>query len=84
MTGDWLVRRATDGTLVQVAWGSPFLGDVPALGDYDGDGAPDLAVYRTLTGDWLIRRSTDGTLVQVPWGAPSLRDVPVTRRPGLH
>ena len=28
-TGEWLIRRSTDGTLVEVPWGSPVLRDLP-------------------------------------------------------
>ena len=30
-------------------------GDVPAPGDYNGDGIMDAAVYRPSTGAWIIR-----------------------------
>jgi hypothetical protein len=30
-------------------------GDVPAPGDYDGDGIIDLAVFRPSTGQWLVK-----------------------------
>jgi hypothetical protein len=75
-TGQWLIRRATDGGLTEVAWGAPTLGDVPVEADYDGDGSLDIAVYRTATGEWLIRRSGDGGLTHLAWGAPVLDDVP--------
>jgi hypothetical protein len=29
MTGEWFIRRSTDGTLLQIAWGPPALRDVP-------------------------------------------------------
>jgi FG-GAP-like repeat len=49
-------------------------GDVPAPGDYDGDGQIDVAVFRTSTGEWLIAQSTAG-VQRVLWGAPG--DVPM-------
>jgi hypothetical protein len=76
-TAEWLIRRSTDAGLTQVAWGSPFLLDVPVPGDYDGDGISDIGVYRRVTAEWLIRRSTDGALFQLAWGSPFLDDVPV-------
>jgi hypothetical protein len=33
---------------------------VPAVGDYDGDGKADIAVFRPSTGIWSISRSTAG------------------------
>ncbi|MQA31945.1 MAG: hypothetical protein GEU82_19275 [Luteitalea sp.] len=50
------------------------LGDLPAPGDYDGDGRIDIAVYRTTTGEWFIRQSSGGSR-QVAWGSPG--DVPM-------
>ena len=46
------------------------------VGDYDGEGTTDVAVFRPNPGIWYILRSSDGKLQQVTWGAPG--DVPVT------
>jgi peptidoglycan hydrolase-like protein with peptidoglycan-binding domain len=47
--------------------------DVPVVGDYDGNGVTDLAVYRPSTSQWLVRNSPATT-----WGQPG--DVPVPGR----
>ena len=49
-------------------WGRA--GDLPAPGDYDGDGFPDRAVWRAATGTWYVRG-----IETVRWGMPG--DVPV-------
>jgi len=46
---------------------------VPAVGDYDGDGRADVAVYRELTAEWFVRPSAGG-ITHSQWGAPSLGD----------
>jgi hypothetical protein len=63
---DLVVWRATTGTWYwlpsssgynydaqgQRQWGNQGLGDVPLLGDFDGDGVADLTVWRASTGTW--------------------------------
>jgi len=56
------------------SWGAP--GDTPVVGDFDGDGRTDLAVYRGAAGQWFLSQSTAG-FRQQDWGAPSLGDTPI-------
>jgi hypothetical protein len=51
--------RSSDGTLVQVLWGSLFRGDKRAYGDYDRDGKTDVAVFRDSEGLWCIIPSSE-------------------------
>jgi len=39
-------------------------GDLPAPGDYDGDGKFDAAVFRPSTNTWFVNRTTAGVLIQ--------------------
>jgi hypothetical protein len=55
VTGDWLIRRSSDGGLMEVSYGSPFSGDVPVPADYAGTETASLAVWRKSSGTWFIR-----------------------------
>ncbi len=57
-------------------WGQP--GDLPIVGDFDGDGHADVTVFRPSTGAWYLRLSSqafDPSGVVVHWG--QLGDVPI-------
>ncbi|HEY0461577.1 MAG TPA: VCBS repeat-containing protein [Pyrinomonadaceae bacterium] len=58
-----------------INWGSASNGDIPAPGDFDGDGKTDRAVYRNSTGVWWIFRTSDGQPSAVQFGLPG--DKPV-------
>jgi hypothetical protein len=92
---DLVVWRASTGTWYWLAsstnynyanasgvqWGSQSLGDVPMLGDIDGDGKADLIIWRASTGTWYWLTSSTGynyaNAGSVQWGSQSLGDVPI-------
>ena len=80
-TGEWwILESRTNSTTYNVyRWG--LVGDVPVLGDYDGDGKSDIAVYRPTTGGWwILKSSTDFTTYGTyAWGLAG--DRPLFRRP---
>lgn len=58
-----------------VSWGSGSLGDIPAAGDFDGDGRTDYAVYRNGTGTWYINQSANSSWYVLKFGLPG--DIPI-------
>ncbi|MGH9841533.1 MAG: immunoglobulin domain-containing protein, partial [Blastocatellia bacterium] len=74
---EWQIILGNEGETQSALWGgsgAPYF-DVIAPGDYDGDGATDLGVFRRANGHWLIKRSADGGLTELQWGLRS--DLPV-------
>jgi hypothetical protein len=73
-TGNWHIRRSSDGTTQIQNWGWNAVRPAPA--DYDGDGKCDIAVYYVVTGDWYIRQSSNNQLRQQNWGWNATLPVP--------
>ena len=58
------------------AWGQAGVG-VPAMNDYDGDGASDLAVFDTAGGYWYVHDIAADILVwKNQWGWSTAKPVP--------
>jgi hypothetical protein len=64
-TGAWWVM-GSGSQQFSLAWGQS--GDVPAPGDYDGDGKTDLSVFRPSTNFWWVVRSSDGNYYTLAFG----------------
>jgi hypothetical protein len=69
--GFWYILRSEDILFYGFPWGTS--GDIPAPGDYDGDGKYDAAVFRS--GTWYVNRST-GTPLITAFGAAGDRPIP--------
>jgi hypothetical protein len=73
-SGTWFVRLSSQGFSVATAatlqWGLP--GDVPLIGDFDGDGRSDVTVFRPSTGTWYVRYSSQSfnAADAFQWGLP--------------
>ncbi|MBV8812466.1 MAG: carboxypeptidase-like regulatory domain-containing protein [Acidobacteriaceae bacterium] len=51
------------------------MGDIPLVGDWDGDGLTDYAVFRPSTATWYIWQSQRQSLITYPFGA--VGDIPL-------
>ncbi|MBV9957748.1 MAG: VCBS repeat-containing protein [Acidobacteria bacterium] len=71
--GDWNYFNTVP--LQSFFWGSNALGDIPAPGDYDGDGLTDYAVYRNGEGKWFVDLSSTTAWTEFNFGLPG--DIPV-------
>jgi hypothetical protein len=72
-SGNWSSKNARWGFQVDPVtkvfnWGLGSHGDVPAPGDFDGDGITDYSVYRNSTGTWYIRQSTNSAWLVFKFG----------------
>ncbi len=68
--GNWNSRSSVTTNPFRYAdpWGGGSFGDIPAPGDFDGDGRTDKAVFRSSTGTWWVNRSSDGGFSVMQFG----------------
>lgn len=68
-TGVWWVLGSSSTPQYAQGWGTS--GDIPAQGDFDGDGKTDFSIFRPSTGTWWILKSSDATYYAVQFGISS-------------
>ena len=86
-TGVWFWLPSTTqyahAAVRAIAWGDASMGDVPLLGDFDGDLRADMGVWRATTGTWYCLTSSTGYAPFAPivrqWGHAGFGDTPVIK-----
>lgn len=63
-----------NGNVTYIPWGTN--GDIPARGDYNGDGRLDPTVFRPFGGLWYTLNSADNTVTETQWGLSTDKLVP--------
>jgi regulation of enolase protein 1 (concanavalin A-like superfamily) len=72
--GVWQTLLSNNSSIVSKTWG--LATDKPLLGDFNGDGTTDRAMWRSTNGGWYIMNSgTPETYTSYPWGLSE--DIPV-------
>lgn len=64
--GTWYVMNPQGGMQAIETWG--MSGDIPAPGDYDGDGKTDFCIFRPSNGYWYLVKSSNGAMVIQSFG----------------
>jgi FG-GAP repeat. len=72
--GTWYVMGPGGTMQASQQWGTS--GDIPAPGDYDGDGKTDFCVFRPSNNNWYIIRSSDSVSYNVSFAAAGDKPVP--------
>jgi FG-GAP repeat len=68
ITGPRALTVTTGSETVQLPGALLVLPRKPAATDYDGDGRPDITVFRPTTGHWFIANSQTSTFLTRMWG----------------
>jgi hypothetical protein len=73
----WLLRRRAAGGQQDISFAYGQQGDVPIVGDWDGNGSTTIGVYRPSTHEWLLRNSNGVGWPDIQFAYGQNGDIPV-------
>ena len=77
--GQWLIRTTASGGAAQLSFRYGRAGDVPVVGDWDGNGTETVGVVRDTGGptwQWLLRNSNSAGGADITWSFGEVRRGP--------
>ncbi len=74
-TGEWYLRNPTDGATTRFFYGDP--GDLPMVGDWDGDGDETPGLYRQSDGFVYLRNSNSQGVADIRFFFGNPGDIPL-------
>jgi hypothetical protein len=75
--GNWFIDLRNDGAADVVTYLGGLAGDIPVVGQFNGNGKAGIGVYRPSDGNWYLDKNVDGALDHISFFGGAAGDKPV-------